>query len=562
MPATGEARLNQLATRSDVTDHSEKNLGLGSWRAATDAPDDNKKTLKEALRFVRQPLYLVENDGVMVPELGGFGLLGAPSGEGLSLAGFAPPCLPENLGDPAFCRDLGIRFPYLGGSMAKGISSAAIAEELGRAGMLGFFGAAGLPLAQVEATCDRLAASLGDIPYGFNLIHSPHEPDLERELAELYIRKGVRIIEASAFLALTLPLIRYRLHGIKRAADGSIVTPNRIIAKVSREELAAKFFAPAPEQFLRELVADGSITAEQAELAALIPLAQEVTAEADSGGHTDNRPAMALFPTIKSLAVRLERQYGYDCKLRVGLAGGISTPASAAAAFAMGAAYIMTGSVNQACIESGTSETVRALLAETRQADVTMAPAADMFEMGVTVQVLKRGTMFPMRAAKLYELYRAHKSLEDIPAAERDKLEKTMFQAPLDQVWRDTRAYFLVRDPSQVARSERDPKHLMALVFRWYLGQAAHWAKDGAEKRRMDYQVWCGPSMGAFNEWVAGSFLEAPERRQVVSVALNILHGAAQLNRANFLRSQGLDLPQDAIAPEPLETAHIKEYLC
>ena len=554
--------MNQIATRSDVTDHSQINPGLGSWRAATDAPTDNKKTLKEALRFVRQPLYLVDNDGVMVPELGGFGLLGAPSGEGLSLAGFAPPCLPENLGDPSFCRELGIRFPYLGGSMAKGISSAAIAEELGRAGMLGFFGAAGLPLAQVEATCDRLAASLGDIPYGFNLIHSPHEPDLERELAELYIRKGVRIIEASAFLALTLPLIRYRLHGIRRAADGSIVTPNRIIAKVSREELAAKFFAPAPERFLRELVADGSISAEQAELAALIPLAQEVTAEADSGGHTDNRPAMALFPTIKSLAVRLERQYGYDCKLRVGLAGGISTPASAAAAFAMGAAYIMTGSVNQACVESGTSETVRALLAETRQADVTMAPAADMFEMGVTVQVLKRGTMFPMRAAKLYELYRAHKSLEDIPAAERDKLEKTMFQAPLDQIWRDTRAYFLVRDPSQVERSERDPKHLMALVFRWYLGQAAHWAKDGAEKRRMDYQVWCGPSMGAFNEWVSGSFLEAPERRQVVSVALNILHGAAQLYRANFLRSQGLDLPPDAVAPEPLETAHIKEYLC
>ena len=150
-------------------------------------------------------------------------------------------------------------------------------------------------------------------------------------------------------------------------------------------------------------MAGGEITAEQAELAARIPLAQEITVEADSGGHTDNRPAMALFPTIRSLASRLETKYGYERKLRVGLAGGISTPAAAAAAFAMGAAYVMTGSVNQACIESGTSEEVRQMLAETRQADVTMAPAADMFEMGVTVQVLKRGTMFPMRAAKLYE---------------------------------------------------------------------------------------------------------------------------------------------------------------
>lgn len=553
--------MNQIATCGDLSDHPAKIEGLGSWRPSADAPAVKGKSLREALRFVRQPLYLIEENGTLVPQLGGVSRLGAGSGAGHPVAAFAPPCLPENLGDPAFCREIGIRFPYIGGSMAKGISSAAIAEELARAGMLGFFGAAGLPLAQVEATADRLAASLGDLPYGFNLIHSPHEPDLERELAELYIRKGVRIIEASAFLALTLPLVRYRVHGIKRGADGSIVTPNRIIAKVSREELAAKFFAPAPEKFLRELVASGAITAEQAELAAQVPLAQEVTAEADSGGHTDNRPAMALFPTILSLAGKMERKHGYHCKLRVGLGGGISTPASAAAAFAMGAAYIVTGSVNQACVESGTSDTVRALLAETRQADVTMAPAADMFEMGVTVQVLKRGTMFPMRAAKLYELYRAHKGIDDIPAAEREKLEKTMFMAPLAEIWQSTRDYFLKRDPSQVARSERDPKHLMALVFRWYLGMAAHWAKDGAENRRMDYQVWCGPAMGAFNEWAAGTFLETPQQRKVVTVALNILHGAAQINRANFLRSQGVHLPAEATSPEPLETAHIKEYL-
>jgi PfaD family protein len=443
--------------------------------------------------------------------------------------------------------------------MAKGISSAAMVEEFGREGMLGFFGAAGLPLPAVEAAVDRLAASLGSVPHGFNLIHSPQEPDLEQALAELYIRKGVRLVEASAFLDLTLPLVRYRVHGIHRRADGAIVTPNRIIAKVSREELAAKFFAPPPDTFLRELVATGEISAGQAELAARIPLAQEVTAEADSGGHTDNRPAVALFPTIASLAARLGTTYGYDRKLRVGLAGGISTPTAAAAAFAMGAAYIMTGSVNQACVESGTSDEVRAMLAETRQADVTMAPAADMFEMGVTVQVLKRGTMFPMRAARLYEIYRGCAGLDAIPPAERDKLEKTLFRVPLEDIWRETRAYFLHRDPRQVQWAERDPKHRMALVFRWYLGQAAHWAKDGEPSRKIDYQVWCGPAMGAFNEWVAGSFLESPAHRTVAIVALNILYGAAVLTRAHFLRCQ--DIPLGAVRTEPLELAQIKEYL-
>jgi hypothetical protein len=101
----------------------------------------------------------------------------------------------------------------------------------------------------------------------------------------------------------------------------------------------------------------------------------------------------------------------------------------------------------------------------------------------------------------------------------------------------------------------------MALVFRWYLGQAAHWAKDGEPSRRIDYQVWCGPAMGAFNEWVAGSFLEAPARRTVATVALNILYGAALLTRAHFLRCQAVHLPPEALRTEPLELAQIKEYL-
>ena len=49
--------------------------------------------------------------------------------------------------------------------------------------------------------------------------------------------------------------------------------------------------------------------------------------------------------------------------------------------------------------------------------------------------------------------------------------------------------------------------------------------------------------MGAFNEWVAGSFLEAPEQRRVATVARNILFGAAVLARANMLRYQGIPSP-------------------
>jgi PfaD family protein len=167
--------------------------------------------------------------------------------------------------------------------------------------------------------------------------------------------------------------------------------------------------------------------------------------------------------------------------------------------------------------------------------------------------------MFAMRGAKLYELYSTCRSLDEIPAPQRENLEKTVFRAPLESIWRDTREYFLKRDPRQVERAEREPKHKMALVFRWYLGMASRWANAGEPSRQVDYQVWCGPAMGAFNEWVRGSFLESPERRTVETVALNLLYHAAVLTRIHMLRVQGVSVPPEVERRAPLELAEIRE---
>ena len=201
------------------------------------------------------------------------------------------------------------------------------------------------------------------------------------------------------------------------------------------------------------------------------------------------------------------------------------------------------------------------MLAETRQADITMAPSGDMFEMGVKVQVLKRGTMFSMRAAKLYELYRLYGSIEELPAEERQKLEKTVFRTTLEDVWSQTHSYFVERDPRQLEKAQRDPKYKMALVFRWYLGQSPVWANQGETSRRVDYQIWCGPGMGAFNEWTRDSFLMDVANRRVVTVALNILFGAAVVLRANQMTLQGFPVDCGEELTRPLEVETIKEYL-
>ncbi len=481
--------------------------------------------------------------------------------ESKPLKAYLPSCLPQNLGSATFLKDHGLKYPYVAGAMANGICSEEIVESMAREGMLGFFGSAGLPLPRVEQAIERLQKNLGDLPFGSNLIHSPNEPDLEMGVVDLYLRKGVRRISASAYLRLTLPIVKYRLAGIRRLPDGSIDVPNKIFAKISRTEVATRFLSPAPEKIVQELVQQGFLTAEQAMLAKEVPMADDITAESDSGGHTDNRPSLALFPTIVALRNNLQKQYNYRTAPRVGAAGSIGTPDAAAAYFAAGADYIITGSINQACVESGSSDTVREILCKAKQADVTMAPAADMFEMGVNVQVLKFGTMFPVRARKLYELYRAYPSLELIPADERKTLETQFFKRTLEEEWQSTHDFFAQRDPRQNERAAQDPKHKMALVFRSYLGQSSRWANAGIPERKMDYQIWCGAAMGAFNEWVKGTFLEPPQARTVATVAYNILYGAALQIRLSNLQFQGVHLPHDQKRIIPQTESFIKAQL-
>ena len=535
---------------------------LGFWVPDAAAPADRPDAFRAALGDLRSPVVVVGTaDGLAVATDGNAVLGNTSVPGGLPVAAYLPPLPPEQLGDPAFLHEHALRYPYMTGAMANGIGSADIVEAMGDAGMLGSFGAAGLSLERITAAIDRIQSALGEKPYCVNLIHSPNEPAHEMATAELLLKRGVTLVEASAYLDLTPAIVRYRVAGFRGGLGGLVVPLNRVIAKVSRVEVATKFLSPPPERVVRELVAAGHVTEQQAALAAKFPIADDITVEADSGGHTDNRPAITLLPTILALRDRLQAQFRYAAPPRVGLAGGIATPAGVAGAFAMGAAYVVTGSVNQACVESGSSAPVRKMLAEAGQADVTMAPAADMFEMGVKVQVLKRGTMFPMRAAKLYELYRAYPSWEAIPPAERLQVEKTHLRATFDEVWQQTRDFFARRDPTQLPRAEKDAKHRMALVFRWYLGLSSRWANGGEPTRQLDYQVWCGPAMGAFNEWAKGSVLEAPANRTVVGVARNLLYGACVVLRRQALRQQGVALPDDHFPLAPLPPDEIDKRL-
>jgi trans-AT polyketide synthase, acyltransferase and oxidoreductase domains len=513
--------------------------GLG-WQGENGQIALSIEAMSLALLELDGPLWAVEQAGAAGLATGGRAV---PAGAGAAILGMAPALPIEGLGDPAFGSTYGTRYAYYAGAMANGISSEEMVIALGRAGWMGSFGAGGVSPNRIEAAIQKIKAALPHGPYAFNLLNSPNEPLLEARVVELYLKYQIQVIEASAYLALTAPLVQYRAAGLARGEDGRLTISNRIIAKLSRLEMAQRFLEPAPADLLALLVEKNKLTPLQAELARQVPMADDITVEADSGGHTDNRPLVCMLPAFIALRDQVQAVHQYTRPVRIGAAGGIGTPEAALAAFSLGAAYIVTGSVNQSCVESGASQHTRTLLAQMDMADVGMAPAGDMFEMGVKVQVLKRGTMFAMRAQKLYELYTRYNAWEDVPQPEREKMEKTVFKRDFESIWDDTVKFFMERDPRQVERGNANPKDKMALVFRWYLGLSSRWSVAGEKGREMDYQIWTGPSMGAFNHWVKATYLEAPQNRHVVDLAMHILRGCASLYRVRLLEMQGVVFP-------------------
>jgi PfaD family protein len=505
------------------------------------------------VREVRRSVALIAtSDGVSPVLLDDAGNL--PAGRDVhDVVAVLPPIYPEWLGDRTFTAAHGVRFPYIVGEMARGIATPRMVIEGVRAGAMAFFGSAGLGLREIEDGVRQIQSALGPDArrWGANLIHSPQERGLEMDTVDLLMRLGVRCISASAFMRLTPSVAQFAARGLTRRSDGVIVRANCILAKVSRAEVARQFLEPPPAAILQALVAQSRLTAEEADLAALLPVAEDVTAEADSGGHTDNRPLTVLLPGLMALRDEVAKNRNYEVWPRIGAAGGLGVPAALAAAFAAGAAYVITGSINQSAVESGVSADARAMLANARSTDVAMAPAADMFEIGARVQVLKRGAMFAQRGQKLSDFYRRYASIEEAPADIVRDLEVNVLGRKIDDIWADTEAHFLCGDPAQIARANTDPRHRMALIFRWYLFMGAQWAREGVTERRADYQIWCGPAMGAFNDWVRGSFLEPIGARTVKQIALNLLEGAAVAQRAFQMRSAGVALPPAAADYRP-----------
>lgn len=436
---------------------------------------------------------------------------------------------PEQLGSAEFRRDHGVRYAYLAGSMFRGISSPELVVRMAQAGLMGFLGTGGLSLSEVDAALRQLRARLGPQGrYGANLLHQLGDETQELALVDLYHDHGVRCVEASAYTQVTAALVLYRFRGARLEPGGRFVTPNRVIAKLSRPEVAAAFLQPAPEALVLRLLGQDALTPIEAEAARRLPVCQDLAIESDSAGHSDAGVALALLPVMTRLRDEAMARHRYPDRVRIGASGGLGTPEAVAAAFVLGADFVMTGSVNQCTPQAGTSAMVKDLLAALDVQDTGYAPAGDMFELGARVQVVRKGTLFAARGNQLYQLYRQHDSLEAIDQRTRNTIESAWFHRSFEDIWHDTCEYFTRRQQTSVLETaQRDPKQRMALVFRWYFARSIEAALAGEAAERVNFQVHCGPAMGAFNRLVRGTSLEPWHARHVDSIAELLMQGAA-----------------------------------
>ncbi|MEN7551130.1 ACP S-malonyltransferase [Rapidithrix thailandica] len=517
-----EANLKQLLT--DQLDHEVKwyesisyMIGQGVAEFVETGPGD---VLTKMTGYIKQNPMVIPMESeedlevkerlneTLKPTIGGNGL-GVKSAE----------LKPAQLGCPEFIKDHKVKYAYVAGSMYRGIASKELVISMGKARILSFFGTGGLDLDTIEEAIISIQNALGDdLPFGMNLLHNLYSPEKEMITVEMFLKHNIHQIEASAYMGITPALAYFRIKGLKRAENGEVLIGNKVMAKISRPEVAEAFMSPVPDYIVQKLLQEHKITDEEAALSKQVPVADDVCAEADSAGHTDQGSALTLYPVIVRLRDRLMQTYAYKKKIRVGAAGGIGTPEAMAAAFLLGVDFVLTGSINQCTVQSGISDAAKDLLQKMNVQDTEYVPAGDMFELGAKVQVLKKGMFFPARANKLLELYKQHGGLDELSDKDKNQLQQRYFKRSFDEVFEEVKVY-KGGEAETIRKAEQNPKQKMALIFKWYFGYSTQLALKGDTANKVDYQIHCGPALGAFNEWVKGTPLENWRQRNVDEIA-------------------------------------------
>ena len=143
------------------------------WKGSPRAIAFDAEGIQQKLNNTHLPCYVVKDfrDRVGLANEGEI----TSEGKGLPLLASVAPLTADQLGDTTFRQDYKLKYAYKTGAMANGIASEELVIAMGKAGLIGSFGAAGLVPDRVVKAINTIQSDLTTETYAFNLIHSPNE---------------------------------------------------------------------------------------------------------------------------------------------------------------------------------------------------------------------------------------------------------------------------------------------------------------------------------------------------------------------------------------------------
>jgi hypothetical protein len=175
--------MNRTIQTNEHLSHNNP-FGQLPWQGSQDQITNQTEKISQLINEVEKPLWAVKaGSQVFLTDQDGFSGSGSENLLQAERLAYVAPMPLESLGDSAFMQTHGTRYPYYAGAMANGISSVEMVVALGKAGLMGSLGSAGLAPTRIEAAIHAIQQALPDGPFAINLIYSPNEPNLERNLA-------------------------------------------------------------------------------------------------------------------------------------------------------------------------------------------------------------------------------------------------------------------------------------------------------------------------------------------------------------------------------------------
>ncbi|WP_340201865.1 ACP S-malonyltransferase [Ascidiimonas sp. W6] len=434
-----------------------------------------------------------------------------------------------SLGNSDFRKKYHLRYAYLVSGLQGGIVSPQMLKELRSNNILCFIGTSFISIGEIENIIKTSKENKFSTPYGLTIMFDQLINFKEREILKLATEYHIHHIEAIGYLQPSIDLVRYKLSQISETDEGLIVSKNKIFARVSRPEIAKLYLAPPSSEIIDQLLEEGSITQKQANQASRIAIADELIIENNSGWNYIEYSTEVLLPLITQLRDELYQKHRFGYKAGIGVAGDIGTSYSASTAFLLGADFIVTDTINFCSKESNLSPNAKQLLQEVSIQDIEFAPSFNQFEIGGKIKTLRKGVFFPARANILYDLYKNNQSILDIDEKTKEKLENRYFGKSLDEVWHEAQSCICFNNTSLIKKAENNPKYKMALIFRWYSWKGWTSAINGDHAHKVNYQIFCSPALGAFNQWVSNTEMEKWDERSSSSIAEKIMIEATVL---------------------------------